>query len=62
MIPVTKSFIPPIEEYQAIAKRAFDNELLTNRGELVLELEEKLKEYLQVSNIIIMNNVLYLCK
>jgi dTDP-4-amino-4,6-dideoxygalactose transaminase len=56
MIPVTKSFIPPIEEYQAIVKRAFDNEWLTNRGELVLELEEKLKEYLQVSNIIIMNN------
>lgn len=56
MIPVTKSFIPPIEEYQAIVKRAFDNEWLTNRGELVLELEEKLKEYLQVSNIIVMNN------
>ena len=56
MIPVTKSFIPPIEEYQAIVKRAFDKEWLTNRGELVLELEDKLKEYLQVSNIIIMNN------
>jgi dTDP-4-amino-4,6-dideoxygalactose transaminase len=56
MIPVTKSFIPPIEEYQAIVKRAFDNEWLTNRGELVLELEGKLKEYLQVSNIIVMNN------
>jgi dTDP-4-amino-4,6-dideoxygalactose transaminase len=41
MIPVTKSFIPPIEEYQAIVKRAFDNGWLTNRGELVLELEEK---------------------
>ncbi len=56
MIPVTKSFIPPLEEYQAIVKRAFDNEWLTNRGELVLELEEKLKEYLQVSNIIVRNN------
>jgi dTDP-4-amino-4,6-dideoxygalactose transaminase len=56
MIPVTKSFIPPIEEYHAIVKRAFDNGWLTNRGELVLELEEKLKEYLQVSNIIVMNN------
>ena len=56
MIPVTKSFIPPIEEYIAQVKRAFDNQWLTNRGALLLELEEKLKEYLSVSNIIIMNN------
>jgi dTDP-4-amino-4,6-dideoxygalactose transaminase len=56
MIPVTKSFIPPIEEYTAQVKRAFDNQWLTNRGALLLELEEKLKEYLSISNIIIMNN------
>jgi dTDP-4-amino-4,6-dideoxygalactose transaminase len=37
-------------------KRAFDNNWLSNRGELVLELEEKLKAYLGVNNIIIMNN------
>ncbi len=37
-------------------KRAFDNNWLSNRGELVLELEEKLKEYLGVDNILIMNN------
>lgn len=56
MIPVTKSFIPPIEEYTTQVKRAFDNQWLTNRGALLLELEEKLKEYLSVPNIIIMNN------
>ena len=56
MINVTKSFIPPIEEYTIIAKRAFDNEWLTNRGELVLELEAKLKGYLGVDNILITNN------
>lgn len=55
-IPVTKTFLPPIEEYQAQAKRAFDNQWLTNRGELVLELEEKLKIYLETDNIIITNN------
>jgi dTDP-4-amino-4,6-dideoxygalactose transaminase len=56
MIPVTKSFLPPIEEYMAQVKRAFKNEWLTNRGELVLELEEKLKVYLGIDNILITNN------
>lgn len=56
MINVTKTFLPPQEEYNAILKRAWDNQWLTNRGELVLELEEKLKNYLTVSNIIVTNN------
>jgi len=56
MINVTKTFFPPIEEYNLQVQRIWDNQWLTNRGELVLELEEKLKEYLSVSNIIIMNN------
>ena len=56
MIPVTKTFLPPIEEYQAILKRAWDKQWITNRGELVLELEEKLKNHLSVNNIIITNN------
>jgi dTDP-4-amino-4,6-dideoxygalactose transaminase len=56
MIPVTKSFLPPIEEYTAHVQRAYNNSWLTNRGELVLELESKLKEYLGVSNILITNN------
>jgi dTDP-4-amino-4,6-dideoxygalactose transaminase len=55
-INVTKSFLPPIEEYNKQVLRAWDNQLLTNRGELVLELEEKLKQYLKVSNIIITTN------
>ncbi|WP_445381956.1 DegT/DnrJ/EryC1/StrS family aminotransferase [Robiginitalea sp. IMCC43444] len=56
MINVTKTFLPPLDEYTAYLKRAWDNEWLTNRGELVLELEDKLKSYLKVSNIILMNN------
>lgn len=55
-INVTKTFLPPIEEYQEQVQRAWDNEWLTNRGELVKELEEKLKDYLSVSNILITNN------
>jgi dTDP-4-amino-4,6-dideoxygalactose transaminase len=56
MIPVTKSFLPSIEEYMEHVQRAFNNGWLTNRGELVLELEDKLKAYLNVSNILITNN------
>ncbi len=56
MINVTKTFFPPFEEYTQQLKRVWSNQWLTNRGELVVELEEKLKEFLDVSNIIIMNN------
>lgn len=56
MIPVTKSFLPPIEEYVDVVGRAFKAEWLTNRGQLVQELESKLKSYLNVSNILITNN------
>ena len=50
MIPVTKSFIPPSEEYFNYVKRTFDNEWLTNRGELVLELEEKITKKLELKD------------
>ncbi|MCV9926878.1 DegT/DnrJ/EryC1/StrS family aminotransferase [Flavobacterium sp. LS1R49] len=56
MIPVTKTFLPPQEEYNSYVKRAWDKAWLTNRGELTLELEQKLKDYLYVSNLIITNN------
>lgn len=56
MINVTKTFLPSQTEYNKQIQRVWDNEWLTNRGQLVLELEEKLKNYLKVSNIIITNN------
>jgi dTDP-4-amino-4,6-dideoxygalactose transaminase len=58
MIPVTKSFLPPIEEYMAQVQRAYNNEWLTNRGELIQELEQKLTDYLELkeSKILCMNN------
>ena len=58
MIPVTKSFFPPIEEYRAQLERIWKNEWLTNRGELVCELESKLPQFLKLehSKIIVMNN------
>lgn len=58
MIPVTKSYLPPIEEYMFQIQRAYDNQWLTNRGELVQELEQKLSDYLELkeSKILCMNN------
>lgn len=56
MINVTKTFFPPIDEYTIQLKRIWQNQWLTNRGELVLELEEKLKRYLNTDSILITNN------
>jgi dTDP-4-amino-4,6-dideoxygalactose transaminase len=56
MINVTKTFFPPLEEYQEQLQRIWTNQWLTNRGELVLELEEKLKNYLSVNHILVTNN------
>jgi dTDP-4-amino-4,6-dideoxygalactose transaminase len=55
-INVTKTFLPPQEEYNAILKRAWSSNWLTNRGVLVQELEEKLKTYLSVPNILATTN------
>jgi len=56
MINVTQTFLPSQEEYNSFLKRAWDKIWLTNRGELTLELESKLKEHLKINNIIITNN------
>jgi dTDP-4-amino-4,6-dideoxygalactose transaminase len=58
MIPVTKTFLPPIEEYLEQVQRAYNNGWLTNRGELVRELEDKLTHYLGLtdSKILCVNN------
>lgn len=57
MIPVTKSFLPKFEDYIFQLKRVYSNEWLTNRGELVKELEKKIHNYLSTnSEPIIMNN------
>jgi len=55
-INVTKTFLPPQREYQDILERAWSRGWMTNRGVLVTELESKLKEYLKISNVIVMTN------
>lgn len=57
IIPVTKCFLPPLEDYLNWVKVAYKNEWLTNRGELVRELEDRVKSHLLSSTRpIIMNN------
>lgn len=56
MINVTKTYLPPFDEYAAVLKRAWDKAWITNNGELLLELEEKLKEYLRVDHLLFCGN------
>ena len=56
MINVTKTFLPTQNEFQTILNRAWETGWMTNRGVLVNELEEKLKQYLRVPNMIAMTN------
>tara|TARA_R100000935_G_C2825675_1_gene162157 strand:- start:247 stop:1314 length:1068 start_codon:yes stop_codon:yes gene_type:complete len=56
MIPVTKTFFPNLLDYNKQLERIWQNEWLTNRGELTLELENKLKIFLNVSNLFLTTN------
>jgi dTDP-4-amino-4,6-dideoxygalactose transaminase len=56
MINVTKTFFPPIEDYQSQVQRIWDNHWLTNNGELYKELSHKLQKYLGVNQVIPMTN------
>lgn len=56
MINVTKTFLPDFDTYSSTLKRAWDKVWLTNNGELVQELEAKLKTYLGVQNFLFTNN------
>jgi dTDP-4-amino-4,6-dideoxygalactose transaminase len=56
MINVTKSYLPPQEEYNEYLKGIWQRVHLTNHGPLVVELEEKLKEFLGVKHLFFLNN------
>lgn len=56
MIPVTKPFLPPIEEYNTLIQDIFDREWLTNNGPLVNELELKLKSWLGLDHLLYVGN------
>jgi dTDP-4-amino-4,6-dideoxygalactose transaminase len=56
LINVTKTFLPPFDEFTTELKRAWNKGWITNYGDLVQELEEKLKTYLGVKHLIFCNN------
>ena len=56
MIPVTKPFLPPQEEYNKYISEIWQRQWLTNNGPLVNELELKLKEYLGVEHLLYLSN------
>ncbi len=56
MIPVTKTHFPKLENYKFQLERIWKNGWLTNRGELVKELEHKIKDNLNSVPLLIMNN------
>lgn len=55
-IQVTKSSMPPLEEYIDEIKGLWESHWLTNMGKKHLELEEKLNDYLKTSNITLFTN------
>lgn len=56
MINVTKSFLPPIEEYQKYLEGIWERVHLTNHGPLVFELEEKLRTFFGVRHVFLITN------
>lgn len=56
MINVTKSFMPPLEEYEKYLKEIWNNAWLTNDGPLLKELAGKLEEYLNLEKLSLVSN------
>lgn len=56
MIPVTKPFLPPLEEYTKKLEGIYERNWLTNNGPLVNELELKLKSRLGLKHLLYVGN------
>ncbi len=56
MIPVTKPFLPPREEYESYVQGIFERNWLTNNGPLVNKLELLLKRYLEIDHLLYVTN------
>lgn len=55
-INVTKTFLPPIAEYEVYLNQVWKNNWLTNNGPFVRELEAQLEAYLGVSKLLLVSN------
>ena len=56
MIPITKTKLPDIQRYFKYVERAWQKGIVTNGGELVQELEDKLAQYLNVKYVSLVTN------
>lgn len=56
MIPITKPFMPRLEEYESYVRGIWQRQWLTNNGPLVNELELQLKQYLKVPHMLYVSN------
>lgn len=56
MVPVTKPFLPPREEYDQYLTGVWERNWLTNNGPLVNELELQLKQYLKLKHMLYLGN------
>ncbi|CAG5079701.1 DegT/DnrJ/EryC1/StrS family aminotransferase [Parvicella tangerina] len=56
MIPVTKSYLPPKDEYLSWLNQIYEKEWLTNRGNLVQLLEKRIQERLKIDWVLATNN------
>ncbi|MCF8463902.1 MAG: DegT/DnrJ/EryC1/StrS family aminotransferase [Flavobacteriales bacterium] len=53
---VTKSFLPPVEEYTERIKAIWESGQLTNQGTNLVELEKKLQDHLAVKHLFAVSN------
>ncbi len=56
MIPVTKPFLPPQEEYNKLLDGIWKRQWLTNMGPLASQLEMELKDHLKVKHLLFLTN------
>lgn len=56
MINVNKTYLPPIQEYVEKLEGIWERGQVTNNGPLVLELEQKIKEYIGVKHVMFCGN------
>ena len=56
MINVTKTYLPPLEEYTKYLKEIWQSGQVTNHGKLVTKLESQLKRYFGVKYLFLVSN------
>lgn len=55
-INVTKTYLPPLEEYESYLKKIWENGTITNNGPFAQQLVKSLEKKLNVSNLVFVSN------